>query len=70
MAVSAAVLSVCSEHSRRANQYHQCAAGHASLAPRATGATPDALSFVTASLRSASVLGVSVMPAFWNRSLL
>src|SRR3954454_4561017 len=57
------------EHSRSAKYSHQNAAGQRSLAPIAIGAMPASLSFWTSALRSSSVLGGSVMPAFSNRSL-
>ena len=64
-----ALSKVSAEHSRSANQYHQWAAGQASLPPTAIGVMPASFSFCTTVLNSSQVFGVSVIPAFSNRSL-
>src|SRR5215468_9895882 len=58
------------EHSRSAKLYHQCAAGHLSPAPTATGILLTALILAMSAFSSSMVLGVPVMPAWVNMSLL
>src|SRR3954451_4478321 len=66
----AASFSTADEHSLSVKLYHQWAAGHLSPAPRATGILLIALILAMSAFSSSIVVGVVVMPAWVNMSLL